>query len=216
MHRAIYQFVVGISAIALLSVVAIPSAFGVISISPGNTPQTDENVQFNEPGLVGTGMVVEGITNQTDIVVTFTGNEELTTPAAGQARIEATDGSLNFLRVEIVGGSFSSLILNIDANANGNVTFTMDELGPGAPETSTQSLTGSGNNFFTITSTVGFSFISFTTSIPVAVEVSDVSQIRIGGVRGDTTVIPEAGSLVAWGICAVFGAFVAYRRRRAA
>jgi len=30
-----------------------------------------------------------------------------------------------------------------------------------------------------------------------------------------STVIPEASSLVAWGICAAFGAFVAYRRRRA-
>jgi hypothetical protein len=78
----------------------------------GNTPQQgDENILLNTGE---TGNPIFGETNQTHLAVRFTGTEDLTAPAQGQARIEAADGFFDFLKIDVPAGSFSSLILNLD------------------------------------------------------------------------------------------------------
>jgi hypothetical protein len=198
----------------LLSFTGSVNNVGASIITPGNHPQVDENVLFNEPGLIGTGPVVQGITNNTDLVVTFTGDGEiLTTPAAGQARIQAADGSFDFLRVEIIGGIFKSLILNLDALANGNVEFTTDEVGSGPVVSPLFSLSGSGNNFFTITSVVGLEYISLRTDVGVtSIGLEDISQFRIGGAAA----VPEPGSLIMWSLITMSASAIAVKMGRKA
>ncbi|HEY9500278.1 MAG TPA: hypothetical protein VIR01_01470 [Pyrinomonadaceae bacterium] len=211
--QRLFLFVITLAAMALLGSTA--SAALIVS---GNVPQNDEeNILFNEPGLIATGTTVQGLTNQTQAIVNFTGTEELTTPAQGQARIEATDGGFDNLTIALAppGGVFHDLILNLNADADGFVTFFVDE-GSGLVEYDPDfDLDANGENFFTLTSDTGFTAVKFVThDTTVDVELDDLRQIRISGVQPNTP-IPEASSIAAWGICAVFGAFVAYRRRRA-
>ena len=195
----------------LLSGASGINSAGAAVILPGNHPQTDENVLFNEAGLIGTGPTVQGITNNTNFIVTFTGDgETLTTPAGGQARIEALDHAFDFLRVEIVNGVFRSIILNLDALAKGSVAFTTDEVGS-APVVSSLFALGNGSNFFTLTSLVGFEKISLATDVGVtAIGLADAGQFRIGGV----TATPEPASLVMWSLITLSATAFAVKVRR--
>src|SRR3546814_14711283 len=76
---------------------SLPSAPARADIQFGTGPgsvQPDENVLLNKDT---TGMTVFGDTNQSGLSVTFEGMEDLTLPAAGQARIEAVDGGFQWL-----------------------------------------------------------------------------------------------------------------------
>src|SRR5687767_12046534 len=111
-------------AIAALAVVGTSALHADAILTIGNTPQAgDQNVLLNT-GL--SGNPIFGTTNQTGFSVRFTGNETLTAPASGQARIEAADGGFNFLRVDLPGATFTSLILNIDATTDGTISFVAD------------------------------------------------------------------------------------------
>src|SRR3546814_17510881 len=80
------------AAMMAVAAAALPSAPALADIQfftgPGSV-QPDENVLLNKDT---TGMTVFGDTNQSGLSVTFEGMEDLTLPAAGQARIEAVDG----------------------------------------------------------------------------------------------------------------------------
>ena len=78
----------------------------------GNVPQVDENILLNTGDI---GNPIFGTTNSTGLMVRFTGNEQLTAPANGQARIEAADDLFTYLMVDLPSGSFTSLIVNLDA-----------------------------------------------------------------------------------------------------
>ena len=65
-----------------------------------------------------------GTTNQTGLAVRFSGQELLTAPANGQARIDAADNLFTYLMIDLPNGLFGSLILNPDATVNGTVDFT--------------------------------------------------------------------------------------------
>ena len=188
-------------------------------IVSGNVPEPEEeNILFNEPGLISTGVTIQGITNQTDVVVNFTGDGEvLTTPAQGQARIEAVVGSFDFLPIQLAppGGIFGDVILNLNAEADGFVTFTVDEGSGPILYPTVFSIDGGGQNFFTATSDLGFRSISFKTFGAVsAVGLDDVRQIRLSLVR-PTAPVPEVASIAAWAIGIGMGALVHCRSSRA-
>ena len=210
---------------ALLSMyAALPSSANagvVISASVSN--QGTENVLFNEPGLIGTGTTVQGITNNTQVIVNFIGTEELTTPSGGQARIESSDGNgFRDLTIELdpVGASFTKIVLNLDvvnADGDGQVLFSAIEVGGGAATFSPMALWpigAAGENFFTLVSDIGFESVSFTTNIGVAVDLDNVQQIRLGGVNDGVPGVPEVSSLAAWGVCLAGAGLVMYRRNR--
>jgi hypothetical protein len=186
------------------------SARADIIIASGNNPQPDENVLLNTGNQ---GNPIFGTTNQTGFSVRFSSNETLIAPANGQARIEALDGTLTQLTIDIPGATFTSLILNIDAAANGSVNFVVTE-DNGQQTAGTFALGGSGENFFTITAINGqrISSVFFTTNVAMTVtNVDDVAQIRIGGAQ--TAPIPEPTTMLLLGT-GLAGIAAKVRRRR--
>src|SRR3546814_15076167 len=96
---------------------------GLVSVQP------DENFLLNKDT---TGMTVFGDTNQSGLSVTFEGMEDLTLPAAGQARIEAVDGGFQWLNFHMTDPllAFGEVEFNIDASADGSGTITFfDQFG---------------------------------------------------------------------------------------
>jgi hypothetical protein len=192
----------------LLSLVAT-SADAVIMFSP--TPSgTGNNVQFNDQPPDQTGTTIFGnINDPNDTLVQFTSTQVITTPSLGQARIESVpSGILNNLVTTIPGFFFDTAVFNLDAAANGNATITaMDQFG--ASFNFSLPLSGSGQNFFTLTTASGelISSVAFTTTVGL----ENVAQIRFG----ETVPIPSP--IVGVGLPGVLGALgllVALARRR--
>ena len=185
-----------------------------IEAGPGNF-EGDENILFNEPGLVGTGNPVEGITNQTGFIVDFLSDETLTTPSGGQARIEALDGAFDNMSIFLDNdpdAGYTSLILNINALDFGTVTFDIDQR-VGSNLVATFDLDPNGENFFRIWSTNGQFIVN--TTFTSTVDISDIRQVRIGGSTTEIPpeeVVPEPGTI---GVaCCALG--LAYMRRKKA
>jgi len=203
--------------LALVSLALSGTAYAGPFLSIGNVPQSgDENVLLNTGA---TGNPIYGLTNQTSSSVQFLSNETLAAPSNGQARVEALDGSLTFLDISIPGGSFLSLILNLDATANGTVDFSAWDTDGTLYTFNDQALGKSGSNYFTFTTDgLAFSHIAFATDTPVVL--TDAEQFRIGGGAGFSTqdvtpaAVPEPMSLLLMGSGLLGGAAQLRRRVR--
>jgi hypothetical protein len=79
--------------VLILVLAAKPALADVMIYSSAGPVQPDENVQYNDPGLIATGAFVTGATNQTTTILKITSLQTpqvaLTTPSSGQARVEA-------------------------------------------------------------------------------------------------------------------------------
>ena len=116
---------------------------------------------------------------------------------------------LNNLNTTIPGFDFSQAVFNLDATANGSANITaFDQVG--TQFSFLLPLSGSGQNFFTLTATGGelISRVAFTSTVGLA----DVAQIRFG----QTVAVP--GPIVGAGlpglVAACGGLLVLARRRR--
>jgi hypothetical protein len=162
-----------------------------IDIDDGNNPQTDENVLLDK-GTSGTE--VFGQTNQTAIQVRFSTTEAggLTLPSNGQARVEAGDGTLNNVSVNIPGGSFTSLIFNafngVEEDGQITISVLLDD-GPATPQTF--DLDDNGENFFTIVAINGEKILSVTIDAESGFAYNDARQFRIGGAQ----IVPEPSTM---------------------
>ena len=198
--------------LVLMSVVLMwaSEARATAILTLGNDPQLgDENVLLN---TALTGNPIFGITNDTGLFVRFTGSESLTAPANGQARIEAADAFFTSLKVDLPGGSFTSLILNPDATMDGTVDF-MVTTNTGIQVFNDVALSGSGQNFFTFTTIDGQRYLSiaFEADVPLA----DAAQFRIGVAQlltPDPRSVPDAASTLSLLGLGVAGIAVARRR----
>jgi hypothetical protein len=178
----------------------------------GNVPQTDENILFNEPGLISTGNPVTGITNQSGFIYAFGSNETLTTPSAGQARIEAVNNPFNLLTIAgVTNNIFESAIFNLNAATTGTVIITVtNQLGQ--VEVQQFTVDPNGENFFTLTTDLAQSIASISIS---GASLNDVRQIRIGGSANRTTV-PEPSTLLLLGSGFLALGMVSFSRSRRA
>ncbi|MBT8349978.1 MAG: PEP-CTERM sorting domain-containing protein [Deltaproteobacteria bacterium] len=163
-----------------------------------------ENILFNDPGMgtvAGPAFTVTGITNQTDLLVDFTSNEDLITPSGGQARIEATDGTftnLDFYLQDVTLG-FGKVQFNIDAAANGDITLAFTD----QFDTVFQqvfSLNGSGQNFFTAYSNDNQVIVlaSIVSTVDMTA-LNDLQQVRIGPTDLSGTPVPEPATILLLG-----------------
>jgi hypothetical protein len=198
-------------ALGALALTAGAASADIVIVS-GSVPQNpDENVMLST-GAVGT--TVFGTTNQTNSSVTFVGSESLTEPSNGQARIEASDGSFTTLEFFLTDPllTFTSAEFNINALSDGMITINATDDG-GSLFSMPFAISAAGQNFFNLTGINGQSIsnVSFTSTGQIA----DVRQIRLGGVAGLTSVVPEPAS---WAVMilgfGMIGAGLRLRRRR--
>jgi hypothetical protein len=179
----------------------------------GNNPQPgEENVLLNDGS---TGTTVFGTTNQSLIPVEFDSTQLLTEPVAGQARIEATDGTsqvgLTNVTISVPNGSYGDLIFNPDlfgtvGVAGGTLHVSvLDNLGNIATFDYTL---GSGSNFLTITTVAGERIVSTGLSYSLGDGFTDLRQIRIS----DAQAVPEPAAVTLLGTGLGMIGFRRYRR----
>ena len=167
-----------------------------------------DNILFNQ----STGNPVQGQGNQTGIVLDFFSNEILTTPASGQARIEAQVGSFNTL---LVDANLSNVFLRgiwFEINPaigpqDPDVMTTFEVFNQfGASESVVRSVDGSGPHFF---GAVGINGQLINTASFTGVPATDVHQFRIAPAP-----VPEPGTLLLVGSGLAVGIRKARQRRR--
>ena len=188
----------------------IASSAGATIIFNAVPSGTGNNVEFNDqpPTQVGT-TIFGNINDPNDTLVQFTSSQILRTPAVGQARIESVpDGILNNLTTTIPGFFFDQAVFNLDATANGAANISAFDQS-GTLFAFVLPLSGSGQNFFTLTTAGGelISRVAFTTTVGL----EDVSQIRFGNLAAVPG--PSVGAGLP-GLIAACGGLLALARRR--
>jgi hypothetical protein len=199
-----------------LSLAMATPALADITITDANVPGNPaQNVLL---GGDETGLTVVGLSSITSTSILFTGQETLTEPASGAARIEATDDGFTDLVISLMtpGLFFTKLEFNLNASADGDVTITaVDNFDVAFSETFT--LDGNGENRINIFRTNNQLIKSVT--IDSEVDLQDIRQVRVEGNPGfgvnPTAIVPEPGT---WALMLLgfFGAGACLRSRRAA
>jgi hypothetical protein len=170
-----------------------------IIFEPGNHPGlNEENVLFNQNGLIlGPALTVTGEIDP-EYLITFTSDENLLTPSIGQARVAAQDGAFRQLEISLGADVFTDIIfnLNTDNSTPGVATITVTEVaGPGATFLFP---VAQGQNFLTITDTDG-GFLKLV-RLASTVDVNDIRQTRISGAGESTVPEPATYMLLAMGL----------------
>lgn len=217
-----------------LIVVGAGEARADISFSLDQQIVQGENLLFNEPGLTTTGTTINGIV-QSGYIYDLSSDETLTTPAIGQARVEAVDQSLNLLYIrpqdsDVLFEDFEAN-LRIVSNSGGTANITAcNQFGgfdPTAPFDPTGAVQnggpceefsfdlGNGENFFVLT----VSDAQLLSGVRIDVtgnSLLDVRQIRIGGSQDgqDVIQIPEPSTALLLGGGLLAAVARAYRRRK--
>src|SRR5688572_11828731 len=173
--------------------------------NPGN--QGTDNVLFNNPSLIHSGLIVQGDFNGSGagFIVDFTsasGNGNLGV-SGGQAVLVGGTGNTPFSNVTVQlenGATFQKLILNIDVT-NGlppptQVQFTVNyTLLGGQVFNQVFTVDTNGQNFFGIQAGDGAVINSVTIQGLNGTTFSETNQWRLGGFAPGTNEVPEPASL---------------------
>ena len=204
---------------------------GVV-ITAGNNPQTDSSVSFNCPTVCTSGpaTTVVGHLQQVtpDTAVDFISDDTLTTtgsPGNGAVSGMSSTVGIDDVSITVPGHTFTSLILQASLLASapdGYIFFTVDTLSDGSfsPSGFADSHTGGGQNYFTITTTLGslitdVHFSSWQDLAQTTTNYQDnISQVRIGGVSG-VTITPEPATDGLAGLALAVLSLIRRRKRRA-
>jgi hypothetical protein len=196
-----------------------------ITITVGNpNNQGTDNVLFNNPNLVHSGLVVQGDFNGSGagFIVDFTsasGNGNLGV-SGGQAVLVGGAGNVPFSNVTVQlenNATFTKLILNIDVT-NGlappnQVQFTVNyTLAGGQVFNQVFTVDANGQNFFGIQAGDGAVINSVTVQALGNTTFGDISQWRVGGFANPQTEVPEPATLLLLGT-GLAGTASALRRR---
>lgn len=193
-----------------VSVCAAPPAQAGLILITGSVSGEVENILFNEAGLIGTGVTVNGITQESDALVSFTEDSEaVTTPSGGQARVSGIgdDGLFDSLLFQAVDPLTVFLLFEANLNVTGGPMLLITATGS---ETVTFNLAaGNGQNRFGIVAENGDDFISSVLIQSLAGDaIADIRQVRVGGIGLSPDQIndveplvsaPEPGALVLLG-----------------
>ncbi len=177
-----------------------------ITITVGNpNNQNTDNVLFNNPALVHTGLLVQGDFNGAGagFIVDFTsgsGSGNLGV-SGGQAVLIGGSGNTPFSNVTVQlenGATFQKLIFNIDVTnglANASVQFTVNyTLAGGQVFQQVFSVDANGENFFGIQAAEGAVINSVTIQGLNGTTFTDINQWRLGGFA-PAGEVPEPASL---------------------
>jgi hypothetical protein len=167
-----------------------------------------DNIQFNDPGLTLSGLVIEGSGSTTGTIVEFyDAGEDIHAIASGAARVTGLDGNFTNLSLSLQDPmmAFVGIEFNLMALANGSVTITGNST-KGATVMGTFSVLSSGNNRFSVISSVPDYLESV--EISSTVQLQDIRQVRFNA----TQVVPEPGSFAALSVGVL--ALAARRRKR--
>jgi hypothetical protein len=164
------------------------TANAALIVTEGNVGGGTDNVVFNSciGAITGPALSIQGCLNgQPTTFVNFTSDENIVANG-GQARVDAVDAGYSLLTIALAaaGDTFAKLVLNINATTDGFVTFSGTPGGISSPF----AVSGTGNNFFTLT---GEDFLSVTLDTTTDI-VLDIRQVRLGTQQ---TAVPEPATL---------------------
>lgn len=192
----------GLLATAALSIMSITASAVPITITAQNQNQNIDNVLFNDSSLLHSGSLVQGNFSGTGagFIIDFTsasGNNQIA-GSGGQATIEGLSGNDPFTSLTFgleSGATFTRAVLNPDPIGDGTILFSVSYLdASGSPFLQSFSLSGSGQNFFTIDASEGARITQITFS-SANTSFADASQFRLGGFARSTNV-PDGGVTV--------------------
>jgi hypothetical protein len=186
-YEKIRSVVFGAAFAAASLLAGVQSANATFVLGTGNVGGLGDNVIINScvGNTVGPAPMVQGCLNGSHTtlldVSTSTGN---LTGNGGQARFDATGGNKAdyAFKFDDLTLGFKGIVLNINAAANSNVTFTIsavDSLGNAeVDQTFTDTLSKNGNNFFNLISSDGEVAKSLLVTSSLS-NIADVRQVRI-------------------------------------
>jgi hypothetical protein len=210
-----------LAAFVALGFAATPARADIVFIA-GPTSAADENIQFNDLPALRTGNPIVGTTNNTMTQFRFsssTPGEILNAPSAGQATINAVDGSFTNLTIAPVSPlvSFNELdfrlsVLGTGGGTTGTVTFTVTEDNGQVTTSQAFAIDSAGQNIFSVVAINNQRIRSVLLTSTVAL--TDVQQVRVGGVGTSNNPIPEPTTmlLLGTGLAGIAGVV---RRRKA-